>query len=92
MKRRPKESKEIMSPSAATVRAVKTETKAIRVPTWLLEISEKAQRKCGAEDFSDYLRGLMLKDVKRLGFKVPEETHEDWPAWVKKTKHEVDEA
>ena len=92
MKRVRKRTKEIMVQNTVVSRAVENEPKAIRIPTWLLEISERAQKKCGAENLSEYIRGLMLLHAKRLGIDPPQERHEEWPDWVKKTKHEVDEA
>ena len=36
-----------------------------------------------AKDFSDYIRGLILKHAAKLGTHVPPETHDEWPDWIK---------
>jgi hypothetical protein len=78
----------------SVVRATEKETKAVRVPVWLLQIAEKARKQTCATDFSDYVRGVILRHAKRLGLEPPQETHEDWPEWVKKQtgkiKYEID--
>lgn len=62
----------------------KAVSKAIRIPAWLLEISQAAIDQVGAEDLSKYIRGLMLKHAQSLCLSIPEGTEKNWPEWVKK--------
>jgi len=61
----------------------KTQVKAVRIPEWLLDVAEQSMRSVKASDFSDYIRGLILKHAAKLGTRVPPETHDEWPEWIK---------
>jgi len=57
--------------------------KSVRIPIWLLAVAEESMSSVRAKDFSDYIRGLILKHAAKLGTHVPPETHDEWPDWIK---------
>jgi ribosomal protein L13E len=58
--------------------------KAVRLPEWLDTLAKKMMVEVQADNFSDYIRGLVLKHARTLGVAVPPETSEGWPEWIKK--------
>lgn len=67
---------------------METTRRVFRLPVWLDGICDEVWKKAGAVDFSDYIRGVILKHAVTLGIKIPLETEHEWPAWIIKPNQE----
>jgi hypothetical protein len=59
-------------------------TRTVRLPSWLNGICKEAVKTCGADNFSCYIRGMILKHAVSLNIPIPPDTQDEWPEWIMK--------
>ena len=64
-------------------------TRTVRLPTWLDDVCKEVITKVGADNFSDYIRGVILKHAVSLDIPVPPVTQAEWPEWALKPRKEM---
>lgn len=63
--------------------------KAVRIPKWIDVLCGQLMKEVGAKNFSDYVRGLILKHARTLDVAIPPESEQDWPEWIKKPQKPI---
>lgn len=80
---------EIQIKEAPKDKMMETPPRSARIPLWLYVICEDIIKVVEADDFSDYIRGVILKHAVSLDIPIPDETQDEWPEWVLKPRKEI---